>query len=411
MEHVIIGNSAAGLSAAATLCQSKPNAKISIVSDEIHPAYLRCMLTEIVEGKKDLKGIGYHVPAVHASKNLTLHLGVRAEKILLDEKRVCVSDGNTIPYDRLLVATGAIHHSLGIDNESIEGVSPFRTYDQAAGIARMAGKNKHAVVIGAGLTGLRVAQTLNRMGLKVTVVDQASRLLESQLDRESARLIENELYRYGIRFMFDCAPESFLTASYGDVLAGVGLDTGKELKADLAVIGAGVRARSGLVENAGGDTDLGIRVDGHLKTSLPDVYAAGDCVEFRQPGAVSRSFLSALWPFAVEQGRVAALNMLGFDRTYPVPLEKLNATQFGDIPIVSAGKMEGWDDNPVYRDRNGTYRRLFLKDGCLTGYVLMGDIDRAGIYTEAIKRKLPLNGLQKKLLKGNITICDIMNLK
>jgi len=411
LKVVIIGNSAAGLSAAETVRRFSADAEITIISYESHQSYLRCMITDVLAGTKDLSDIHYKTSDFYQKYNVKLLKGTRATGISPDDKKVSLEDGQEVFYDFLVVATGAAHTPLGIEGEELEGIFPFRTYDQAAAAGKAAETNHEAVVIGAGLVGLDAAMALIKKGLQVTVVETAPHLLINQLDEQSAALVEKELSEMGIKFIFRAKPESFVCRFGNNLLASVLLDNGHEIPAGMAIVSAGVRPCIDLVKKAGGKVGAGIEVDDLLATSIHHVYAAGDCIEIKD--AVSGDVIpSALWPLAVEQGRFVAYNILGKDRPYPLPLVRMNATQFGKIPIISAGIIGDSSELLTHEDPvNQTHRRLFFKDDFLVGYILIGDVEGAGIYTELVKKRWPVGQLKHKLLKGTISSVELMKLR
>ncbi len=299
MKIVIIGNSAAGLSAAETVRRFRPDAEVTIITDESHPPYLRCLIADVLAGTKDLSAIHYKTSDFYQKYNVSLLMGTRATGISPDEKKVLLEDGREVFYDSLLVATGAAPIPLGIEGGDLESIFTLRSYNQAVAAGKAAETANEAVVIGAGLVGLYAAMALKKKGLKVTVVEKAPHLLIKQLDEQSAALVEKELSEKGIRFIFGRMPESFISRSgiskfvpsslresfvsrFGrKKLAGILLDNGQEIPAGIAVVSVGIQPRIDLVEKAGGMVGVGIKVNNFLETSIPDVYAAGDCIEIK----------------------------------------------------------------------------------------------------------------------------------
>ncbi len=413
MKIVIIGNSAAGLSAAETIRHFDTNAEITIITDEIYPPYLRCLIPEVLSGTKSLSELSYKSRDFFDKHNITLIKGKRANAVSPDSKKVLLEDGYEVSYDRLLIATGARPLSSGIKNDQIGNIFPLRTYDQALEAARVASSAKEAVVIGAGLIGLSAAVALRRKGLNVTVVETESHLLISQLDYQGAAILEEELSREGIRFVFGTRPSAFVPSSGENLVSALVLDNGREIPAEVAIVSTGVQPNVELVENAGGKVRTGIVVNDLLQTSIEDVYAAGDCIEI-EDAASGDTLLSGLWPLAVEQGRFAAYNIIGKHRPYPQPLVRMNSTQFGNIPIISVGLINSKNSNEslIYKDLNNrVYRRLFFRDNILVGCILLGDVNGAGVYTYLIKRKIPVENIKHKLTRGITSIAEVMKLK
>jgi nitrite reductase (NADH) large subunit len=410
---VIIGNSAAGLSAAEAVRRHSRESKITMISDEPHHPYLRCLLTEVLAGRKNLFHLYYKPLPFYEEHNIKLLKNAQAVAILPDDKKVILQGGQEIIYDRLLVATGAADIPLEIEGEALEGIYHLRTYSQAEAAARAAETSHTAVVIGAGLVGLHAAYALRGRGLEVTIIDAAPHPLINQLDRESAAVIERELVKEGITCLFGLRPEALLPHRGKNRLGSLVTDHGREIAADIAVISVGVRSRVELIEKAGGEVGSGIKVDPFLKTSLPDIYAAGDCIEIRD-ALSGKSLPSALWPLAVEQGRFAALNLLGEKRPYPSPLLSMNATHIGRIPLISVGCVnQGADGEQLaYKDSSGkNHRKFFIRGDVLTGYILMGDVQGAGIYTDLIKKRRSISSIKPNLLKGTVSAADLLKIR
>jgi nitrite reductase (NADH) large subunit len=413
LKIVIIGNSAAGLSAAETIRRFDANAGLTIITDEIHSPYLRCLIPEVLAGAKSLSDIFYKSSDFYDKHNVLLLRGNRANAISPGIKKVLLEDGQEVSYDRLLIATGAKYFPIGIKNDCIGNIFTLRTYDHALAAAKSTDSANEAVVIGAGLVGLNAAVALKRKGLKVTVVEAEPHLLINQLDYQSAVMVEKELLEESIKFVFGTRPRAFVPRSGINSIAALSLDNGKEIPAEIAIVSTGVRPNVELVENAGGRAGAGIVVDDFLRTSIGDVYAAGDCMEIKD--AASKEVIrSGLWPLAIEQGRFAAYNILGMRRSYPLPLARMNACQFGRIPVISLGIINPGrgDECLTYEDPgHKVYRRLFFKDDILTGCILLGDVNGSGIYTDLIKRKIPVANLKHKLIKGAISFADVMKLR
>ena len=261
------------------------------------------------------------------------------------------------------------------------------TYDDMIALEGVLSKDKKVVVVGAGLIGLKCVEgILDRVG-EVTVVDLADRVLPSVMDAECAGYVQRHLEAKGVRFILgDCA-ESFTANS-------VTLKNSKvKLTFDILVMAVGVRPNTSLVGDAGGDVSRGIVVDTHMRTSLPDVYAAGDCTEGYDSSSGSNRVL-ALLPNAYAQGKTAGLNMAGDDRQH-LDAIPLNAVGFFGMHILSAGVYEG--ECYTVKDEK-KIKKLFVKDGRLCGFILIDDFLRAGIYTSLVRNKTPLGEVDFELL-------------
>jgi len=402
LRFVIIGNSAAGVAAVETLRRlGGYRHRITVVSDEPAGAYSRCLLPDLVAGKRTENSINLRPAEFYRRLEVELLAGVAAVEVRPREKRLVLQDGRELAYDRLLVATGASPVLPAVPGTELEGVCTLRTLRDARRLSALVPRVSGAVVVGGGLVGLKAALALRQAGLgRVTVVVTSPRLLIRQLDERAAAMVERELINAGIDFIYNARVKAFAAGPKGR-LTGVELEDGRELPAGLAVVAKGVRPNSGLVEKAGGRVGRGILVDSSLRTSLEDVYAAGDCIQVTDR-LTGQKVNSALWTLAFEQGRYAAANMLGMARPYPAPLTRLNSARFGGVDVVSVGNLEGEEVLAHYDPLSRTYRRLVFSGGRLAGFILAGRVDGAGVYTALVKSGRPAWAYRRQLLEGRV---------
>lgn len=407
MEYVIVGNSAAGISAADMLRQLEPDARIVVVDSDPHGAYARCMIPEVVAGESELKSIVYRDAGFYRAKGIEL---VRDRVVTVHPERhiIKLAGGKEINYHRLLLATGARPVKPGVDGMNLRGVFNLRNYADAANLAAMAGESRRAVVLGGGLVGVKGALALRKRGLpRVTVLMKSSRLLSRQLPEEAAELLEHELTIAGVTVVRGINPRC--VRGLGDKVKTVVLENGREMLADIVLVAKGVSPNAGLVRDAGGMADRGIRVNDYLQTSLTDVYAAGDCIEVTDV-VTGRKAPAGLWPLAVEQGRYAAYNMAGRRRKYPPPVASMNAVRFRDLSLVSVGPVDLAGDEVYTRGpRERVYRRLVFRDGRLVSAVFTGVVEQAGLYNWLIRSgRRVKEALRGKLVDGTATAADLM---
>lgn len=405
---VIIGNSAAGISAAENLCNLEPEAGITIVTEEKHFPYARCRVAEVVAGLADLSTIRYRSDSFYQKRGINLIRGARVASVDPTGRRISLGEKGELLYDRLLVAVGSRPVGAGVKGSELEGIFVLRSYDQAEIIGRKAATAGHAVVIGGGLVGLKAAYALRRRGLsRVTVVVKSSHLLMRQLDGESAAMVERELVGAGIDFIYGLNPTGFAPKADLKSVGSVVLEDGRELPADLVLMAKGVRPNAELVREAGGEIGAGIKVNAFLETSLPGIFAAGDCIEVADLITGWRT-PSALWTLAVEQGRFAAYNIAGRHRAYPQPLTRMNAAQFGKLPFISVGAIDEGEAFIAQRVTGGAYRKLAIREDRLVGFILAGSVEQAGVYTSLIKSKRPLGNFKAKLIEDKINAADLL---
>lgn len=388
MQYVIIGNSTAATFAIEGIRAVDKAGSITVISDETRPAYGRPLISYYLYGRIKLENTDYRSASFYTDNGVTVKYGVRAEKIDPEKKNVALSDGSTIGYDKLLVATGSsplVPPAEGLDTVPYH---TFMTMDSALALEKELSPEKRVLVVGAGLIGLKCVEgILDRVG-SVTVVDLAARILPSILDEEGSAIVQERLEACGVNFVLgDCA------VRYAPGLAT--LRSGKEVPFDILVIAAGVRPNVSLVREAGGEVNRGIVVNDRQETTIPDVYAAGDNCESYDICSGTRRIL-ALLPNAAFQGETAGRNMTGgdaaFDKAAP-----FNALGLFDTHIATAGVYEG----EAYTDTSEGYKKLFVKDNKLVGFILIDCIERAGIYTSLIREQTPLDTVDFELLKKN----------
>lgn len=389
MKYLIIGNSIAAVGCIEAIRSRDTQGEITVVSDEKHHVYGRPTISYYLMGAIAAENMKYRPDDFYEKNKVSLILGVKATAIDAKKKNVTLSDGQKLDYDRLLVATGSrpfLPPAQGFDK--VEKCFTFMTYDDMLALEGELSGDKKVVVIGAGLIGLKCVEGILERVKEVTVVDLADRVLPSVMDAECAAYVQRHLEKKGVKFILgDCA-ESFTKNS-------VTLKNSKKtLDFDILVMAVGVRANTSLVADAGGAVGRGITVDTHMRTSLPDVYAAGDCAEGLD-SSIGANRVLALLPNAYAQGKTAGLNMAGGDEEYlnAIPL---NAVGFFGMHILSAGVYEGEcytvkDDEKI--------KKLFVKDGRLCGFILIDDFLRAGIYTSLVREKTPLAGVDFEILK------------
>jgi len=395
---VIIGNSAAGLAAAGAAHRNLPAARITIISEEAEASYHRCLIADVLAGKADFAQIVF-LPA-HGLRSREIELiHARAVKLLPEQHRVILADGRELPYDQLLVATGAAPAITDLPGRGLNGIFGFRSYTDAKAIAEASAGATGAVVLGGGLVGLKAAYALKKRGLpRVVLVVKSQHLMVKQLEPEAAALVEKHFKEYGLELIFQNDAVAFSPAPGGKKVASVLLENGKEIPAQVVVSGKGVRPRAELVKQAGGEVRRGIVVNQLLQTSLPDIYAAGDCIEVAD-ALTGESAPSGLWPLAVEQGRCAGLCMTGRPAAYPPALTVQNSVRFGNLSLITAGRRDG-ETQIVIRRREpapGVLKKFFVTGDCLRGYILVNSMEGAGIYTALVRSGRRVPGLARLL--------------
>lgn len=396
MEYVIVGASAAGMAAAEAIRKRDPSADIVMLSDETHPPYYRPLIPYLIYREKTGEDILRQ--ARLTPSNLDLRLGLRATHLDPKNQALTLGHADSLSYDRLLIATGASPVRPDISGLDGPGVFSLRTWADAESIAKAAKGAKHAVILGAGRIGMKSAFALRHLGIEVTVVELLERIIPQQLDDESAAIFAGTVAEAGIKTILG---QTLKAVNHkGKKVTSVTLDDGGELKADLVIVGVGVRANLELAVSGGLRVHQGLLVDEHLRTSDAHIFAAGDVVETRDVVS-GNSIVSGIWSNAAEMGRIAGDNMAGGNSTYAGAFSLLNAMELGGLPVVSVGDVQALagDGVEVFAERRGqTYRKLVFRGDRLIGLILVGQIERAGIYQTLIREKANVSALRRELL-------------
>jgi len=389
MKYVIIGNSTAAVNAIDGIRSLDKDGDITIISDEKYFTYGRPLISYYLLGRAKAENMNYRPLDFYEKNCVSTLLGVKAVKIDVKEKAVILNDGAKVDYDKLLVATGSRPFVPPMENlDKVKEKYTFMKMDDALALEKALSKDKNVLIIGAGLIGLKCLEGIFERVKSVTVVDMADRILPSILDEEGAAVIKGQLEEKGVKFVLKSSVASF------DSESSAILTNGEKIAFDILVVAVGVRANIELVKAEGGECERGICVNERQETSLPDIYAAGDCATSYDIAAGVKRVLAIL-PNAAMQGKTAGINMAGGEASFlnAVPM---NSIGFFGSHIATAGVYEG----EVYEEKtSSSYKKLFYKDNLLKGYILIGNIERAGIYTSLIREQTPLDSIDFDMLK------------
>ncbi len=386
--YVIVGNSTAAVAAVEGIRKTDTEGSIAVVGEEKHFVYGRPLISYYLLGATDAERMRYRPADFYEKMKVNAMLGVRAEKIDPAKKTVRLSDGRALGYEKLLVATGSRPFDPPMKGiESVRERFHFMTMDDALALEKALSPEKRVLIIGAGLIGLKCLEGIAARVKSVAVVDMAGRILPSILDEYGAAVVQRALEEKGAEF--------FLSDSVAEFESNAAhLQSGKTVPFDILVVAVGVRPNIELVKEAGGETGRGIAVDERSRTSLPDVYAAGDCTECFDVTSGQRKIL-ALLPNAYLQGHCAGVNMAGGEEVFG-NAAPFNSIGFFGTHVLTAGSYSG--ERYVEKGDN-TYKVLFTADGVLKGFILVNLPERAGIYTSLVRGRTPLAEVDLSLLE------------
>ena len=392
-QYVIIGNGTAAVGCIEGIRSIDRENPILVISAEEHPVYCRPLISYYLEGKTDLKKIAYRPEDFYEKNNCTVLYKTSALSVDPAQKTLQLDNGSCVSYDELCIATGSspfVPPMEGLD--SVKQKSTFLTLDDALTIEKSITKNSRVLIIGAGLIGLKCAEGIRDSVGSITVCDLAPRVLSSILDEESAALVQTHLEKNGIQFLLGDSVASFRETT-------AVMKSGKTVDFDFLVLAVGVRPNLSLVRDAGGQCGRAITIDTHMRTSLSGIYAAGDCTESMDISGNTVKVM-ALLPNAYMQGKCAGQNMAGTDTVFDQAIP-MNSIGFFGLHTMTAGTcFDEKDGGSTYEERSeGSIKKLYMKDGLLTGFMMIGKVDRTGIYTSLIRNKTPLDTIDFETLK------------
>lgn len=385
MKHyVIIGNGVAAAACIEGIRSIDINGRITIVSEENHPVYCRPLISYYLEGKTDLKRMNYRSEDFYEKNGCEVLYGRKAVSIDRSAKTIELDNGEKIGYDSVCIATGSspfVPPFSGL--ETVENKFSFMTIDDTLALESAVDENSDVLIIGAGLIGLKCAEGIKDKVKSVTVCDLAPRVLSSILDDECAGMMQKHLELNDIKFMLGDTAERFENNK-------AFMKSGAEVSFDVLVLAVGVRANTSLVKNAGGEVNRGIIVNNSMETSIEDIYAAGDCTEGEDISFGQKRVL-ALLPNAVMQGKCVGANMAGGSSTFDNAIPMNSIGFFGKHAMTAGSYFSEADGGTCYEEKTeSSLKRLFVKDGLLTGFILIDVSEQAGIYTALIREKTPL---------------------
>ena len=380
-KFVVLGGGTAALNAAKAIRERNQSASIIMVSEENELPYDRPMLTKNMFGAISGGAIASKEAAWYEDNCIDLRLGVKAESMDLGRKEIRLSDGTVLPYNKCVYALGSYSFVPPIKGADLEGVTPVRTIADVEKINHLALKAKHAVVIGGGVLGLEAAWELRKEKLEVTVLEGAPELLLGKMDAVGAQMLKKIAAKNGVNIVVGAK----IAEIVGDgKVEGVMLDDGTKIPAEIVIMSTGVRANKQLAEEAGILTNRAVVVSDKMQTSDSNVFAGGDCAEFDGANI-------AIWPVAMEMGRIAGANAAGDNLPY-VPQTQGMSLNALNTSVYSMGDV-GTKEDVTYKtleirdDKKLTLEKYYFRNNALCGVILIGDTSKMASVTEAVQQK------------------------
>lgn len=391
MNYVVVGASAAGVNGVKYIRQLEPDANITLISKDEH-IYARCILHHYLEGIRDIKALEFVEDGFIEKNNINWIKGVGVEKIEPKQKELILSDGRTVSYDKVLLATGASTFFPPVKNlNDAKNVFGLRNLDDAIEIKEKAQYAKNIVVMGAGLVGIDALTGLLHYGKNLTLVEFKGHMLSIQLDKRAAKTYQDAFTNEGVTQYYDTAVQEVIMDETGAVKA-LALSNGLIIDCDFLIVATGVRSNVAFLQDSGIECDrFGLIFDEYGRTSDESVYGAGD-ISGRNP----------IWPAAVKEAIIAATNMCGHKRELTDFFASKSTMNFLHIPTMSLGTPEPADETykvDIEEDGQGNYKKIIHKDGVIYGALIQGDLSYSGVLTQLIREKINIDKVEKSIFK------------
>jgi len=390
---VIVGN---GMAAARLVDELSKTSlgryAVAVIGDEPRLAYNRVLLSSVLAGETASHDIELKPAAWWRDRGVTVKYGSLASEIDVGRRELKIAGEESIEFSRLVLATGSMPLRLNVPGADLLGVHTFRDTRDVDILLALAARRKPVVVIGGGLLGLEAAYGLAKAGTPVTLLHLMDRLMERQLDAPAAALLKSLVERKGIKVLLNANTARI----HGDrKVEGVELADGRMIEASAVVFAAGIRPNTALAKDAGLSVNRGVVVDDHLRTSADNIFALGECAEHR-------GICYGLVEPAYEQASVLARHLASRDVAYQGSVVATNLKVSG-VSVFSAGDFMGSDgsESILLSDvRRGTYKKLVIADGKLTGAVLIGDTADALWYLEMIRGRKGVAAIRREMMFG-----------
>ena len=400
MAYVVVGASAAGINAAKTLREINKDIEIILVSKDEY-VYSRCILHHFLDGRRDIEDLDFSPGEFFKKYDIKWMKGVEVTGIDTKEKKLKLDNGEDLPYEKVVLATGASSFLPPIENlRSANNVIGLRNLDDAIRIKEIAPKVKNIIILGAGLVGVDAMAGLLDYDAKVTMIEMGDRILPLQLDHYAANVYIERLKEEGVDFRFNVRAEKVIVDENNNPVA-IKLNTGEEVPGELIIACTGVRSNVGFLEGSGIECDkFGLIFNPKGETNVKDVYGAGD-ISGRNP----------IWPTAVKEGLIAANNMCNKDIYMEDFFGSKNTMNFCGVATMSLGTVIKPDDTyeEAVEIKGKDYKKIIHKNGTIYGAIVQGDLSYVGVLTQLIKDKINIDRVKKPIFQ--IDYSDFFNEK
>jgi NAD(P)H-nitrite reductase large subunit len=409
MNILIIGNSAASTAAIEAVRRYDRKSFIIQLSDEPHPLYSRCLLSYYLSDAISKKALQYRDTDFHEKMQVQLHVGQRAVELDTNRQHVICNDGSVYPFDRLLISTGSSAKLPDNIPKGIEGVCVLRTIDDVEIIRKKVKHAKNAVVLGGGLIGMKAASALSERGLEIKVVVRSNRVLSQMIDFEASQFYTKRLLESKIEVLKQTDVSEIQTKK--NELTAVKTDQGQVIPCELLIVAKGVQPNTELIQGTDIKKRRGIETNPFMQTNHKNIFSAGDVAETFDI-TTEEYAVNALWTCAVQQGRIAGLNMIDRTSAYDGTIG-MNSLNVCGLPLISYGITSPKDKSTyqilvLEKRESAVYKKIVLKDHRIKGIILLGKIDNAGVLLSLIQRKADVSSFEDELLSDQFNFAKLV---
>lgn len=426
-DYLIIGNSAAGLSAAENIRKNDKNSPITVLTKEKYSNYSKPLTTYYLAGRLEPGNLYFKKSNFYEENNIDLKTNQNVVSIKSSDNLAITEQGNQYLYNKLLIASGGrpiipeirvidkTGKTLSLDEamSSVKGIFTLTTLDDAIMIRKYINEYsiKTASILGGGLIGLKAAEALLGLHLNINIVELSDKLLSASFDETASGILIEAIKKSGSSIYCGQTIEEIYTEN--NSINSFKLSNGRKIPSDLLILAVGVLPDTGYLKNSGIKTDAGIITDSRMKTSIDNIYAAGDIVKSHDVLSGSDKNM-AIWPIAVKQGEVAGSNMSGIDTAYPGGF-LMNSVEILGMPMISLGQSSiEYDDKnkdlKVYKSHDTDrkiYRKIVVRQNRAVGAILIGAIERAGIYWGLINNNVDVSEIGENIVKEDFGLIQL----
>lgn len=407
MRYIIVGAGPAGVTAAETLRKQDPEGEVILIGGESEPVYSRMAIPYLLADSIDETGTYLRHDKEHFNSIGVRQIQDQVVSIDSSSRNVTLAGGESLSYDRLLLATGSYPVKPPVEGLDLPGIHHCWTLEDARNIAKYAGKDSKVVLMGVGFIGCIIMEALVARGVKLTVVEMGDRMVPRMMDSTAGNLIRRWSSDKGVVVHTSTRVVAVEANSGGGSGLRLKCDGADDIDADLVVVATGVQPDIGFLKGSGLELDKGVVVDGYLQSSAPGIYAAGDVCEGMDWSTGQRA-VHAIQPVAVETGRIAALNMAGQETPYSGSLG-MNVLDTLGLISTSYGQwmgVEGGDQAQLLDEDRFRYIKLQFDGDRLVGAITLGLTEHVGVLRGLIQSKVRLGKWKQRLMKDPTRIME-----